>query len=120
MLNSQRVYILSVDWLFDNNGAYYSEGILYGMNITDPVNSVAAVFPKDPAVGQTWLIDVERIFKLEAVDDSITVPAGTFSAYRVSVTRQTSVYNIWWVNDIGIVKISGGEENSELISFFTE
>jgi len=119
-INSQWVYILNDDWLFDNNGAYYKDGILYGMGVSYPEFPVEIVIPKDPVPGQTWIVDVDRVFKLEAIDDAISVPAGTFSAYKISVTRQPSVYNIWWANGIGIVKISGGEENSELISFFTE
>jgi len=90
------------------------------MVLSYPEYPVQAVFPRDPVVGQTWQTGVERICKLEAVDDTITVPAGTFSAYRISFTRETFVYNIWLANGIGIIKISGGEENSELISFFTE
>ncbi len=36
IINSQLVYILNNDWLFDNNGAYYEDGILCGMEMSYP------------------------------------------------------------------------------------
>jgi hypothetical protein len=113
-LNGESGFTLSDDWLFDNDGGYYKGGILYGCKTSSPSTTTEIVFPKNPSVGQTWSVD-GKAWKLEATNISITVPAGTFSCYKVSIAEATP-FDIYLADGKGIIKTGemNESEHSEL------
>jgi hypothetical protein len=118
-INSQLVYLLNEQWLFDKNAAYYTEGILHGMRVSSgPDQKIEVIYPKNPVVGQTWYVyDVSSGFKLEALNESVTVPAGTFSCSRLTgIPDSGDMYSVWYSNGKGIIKASYTSETYELSS----
>ena len=103
-INGEPAFQLNDDWLFDNDGCYYKDGLLYGCKVSDPTTTTEVVFPKNPTIGQTWIVDNDT-WKLEATNVSVTVPAGTFICYKISVTKTSSSYNTYWSNGKGIIKV---------------
>lgn len=120
-INSQLTYVLNNQWLFDKDGAYYNEGTLYGLRVSGPDLKLEIIYPKNPIIGQLWHVsDVESTFKLEALNESVTVAAGTFSCSRITgTTNDGLLYTIWWSNGKGIIKASytSPQENYELASY---
>jgi hypothetical protein len=119
-MNSQTVYVLNDQWLFDKNGAYYNEGVLYGMRVTGPDQKIEVIYPKNPVVGQQWHVsDVESTFKLEALGESVSVPAGTFSCSRIRLTPDDPAVDagfVWFSDTKGIIKATLPSEIVELVS----
>jgi DUF3108-like len=116
VVNELATFILSDDWLWDNNACYYSNGNLYGFQLDDEVNSLEIVFPSNPRIGDEWIVD-GKTFSLDAINETITVPAGTYNCHKVKVQKE-SAYYVWWANNIGMIKLESAEENHELISFY--
>lgn len=116
IINSQLIYVLNDQWLFDKNGAYYVEGILYGMRVSGPEQRIEVIYPKNPVVGQQWYVDdVETTFKLETLEESISVPAGTFSCSRLTgIPESGDTYLVWFSNGKGIIKATYTSESYEL------
>lgn len=55
-------------------------------------------------------VEKKEIFIVEAVDDPVTVPAGTFSAVRLRRTSSTgSAKTYWYVPGLGKIKEVGGQ-----------
>lgn len=107
VINNDTIYVFNDDWLFDKDGFYYSDGVLYGLKVSNPSNSKEVVFPKNPSVGQMWTVKGFTL-QLEAVNVSVTVPAGTFNCYKIldippSGSSSTQYY-IYWSNGIGPIK----------------
>jgi hypothetical protein len=119
-INSQLVYVLNSQWLFDKNGAYYIEGTLYGMRVTGPDQKIEVIYPKNPVVGQTWHVDdIESTLRLEALDETVSVLAGTFSCSRIKFTPDDPAVDsglIWFSSGKGLIKFSHTSQSSELVS----
>jgi hypothetical protein len=103
-VNNQSLFTLNDDWLWDKDACYYSEGVLYGRQLSDSTTTVI-IFPKNPNVGQTWIVD-QKTWLLQSKGDQISVGAGAFTCYRVIVREATNSYYIWWANGKGIVKMA--------------
>jgi DUF3108-like len=115
VVNELETFILSDDWLWDNNACYYSNNNLYGFQLDDQDNSLEIVFPSNPRIGDEWIVD-GKTFSLEATNETIAVPAGTYNCHKAKVQKE-STYYVWWANNIGMIKLESSEENHELISF---
>ena len=87
----------------NNDGCYYKDGILYLCKANSPSTTIEVVFPKNPVVGQTWIVD-DNTWKLVATNVSITVPAGTFSCYKITIAG-TSPSNVYWASGKGFIKM---------------
>jgi len=114
-LNGIDGYQLNNDWLFDNDGCYYKDGNLYGCKISDPTSTAEIVFPNNPSINQTWMVDTYT-WKLEQKGISVTVPAGTFNCYKIIATKNVNTYILYWAIEKGIIKFedNAGTEKSEL------
>jgi hypothetical protein len=117
-INSQLVYVMNQRRFFDKDGFYYDEGFLYGMRVSGPDQKIEIVYPDNPVIGQTWYVyDVSSSFRLEALNESVTVPAGTFSCSRLTVTEDNGdIYSAWMSSGKGVIKMSSGSDSFELIS----
>lgn len=109
VINNETIFVFNDDWLFDKDGFYYSDGALYGLKVSNPSNTTELIFPKNPSVGQMWTITGEGFtLLLEAINVSVTVPAGTFSCYKILSTPPSGSTNtqfyLYWSNGIGPVK----------------
>jgi len=106
-VNNQALYVLDDDWLWDNDACYYSNGILYGRKLNDST-STEIVFPKNPIIGQTWITSqaAQATWVLQSNSDQISVPAGTYTCYRIIVRWPESTWYYWWTNGKGIIKMA--------------
>lgn len=99
-------------YLLDNGGCYYKEGILYKCEVNSPSTTAEVVFPKNPVVGQTWIVN-GNTWKLVATNVPITVPAGTFSCYRITIAG-TSPSTVYWASGKGFIKMG---ESSDAVHY---
>lgn len=68
----------------------------------------------DKVTGQTATKSKDETWKVEAVDESVTVPAGTFSALRVRKTTSGAAdKTFWFAKGVGKLKETG-EQTEEL------
>jgi DUF3108-like len=116
IINNKTIYVFNYAWLFNKDGFYYSNGILYGLEVNNPSSSTEVVFPKNPSVGQMWTVDGYTL-QLVGTNVSVTVPAGTFNCYKILETTlidsSTSQFYSYWSNGIGFIK---GEDKNNVNS----
>jgi hypothetical protein len=61
--------------------------------------------------------DQSDAWTVEAVDESVTVPAGTFKAVVLSRTAGGAPKKFWFVRGVGKVKETDGPQTEELVSY---
>jgi hypothetical protein len=119
-INSRVVYVFNNRGLFDKEGFYYDSGILYGMRVSGPDQKLEVVYPKNPVIGQAWHVDdIESTLRLEALGESISVPAGAFSCSRIKLVADYPNVDsgfAWFSNGVGLIKVSGTFGSSQLVS----
>jgi len=108
----------------DGNGdAYGDERFLPGRLLVDDVS-------KHTTLGAAWKHHFSDVitdgggtfsdcksdaFAIEAIDETVTVPAGTFSALRVA--RTDSGTTTWYARGVGKIKHVGATTHDELVSY---
>lgn len=71
---------------------------------------------KTPVGGAAQTQEARDVWKVDAVDQSVTVPAGTFKAIVLIKSGGTSQKTYWYVPGVGKVKETGGQ-TEELMSY---
>lgn len=73
----------------------------------------------DVATGATTMSDKVEQWTVEAVDEAITVPAGTFCALRVrrTVAATGSIKTYWFARGVGKIRESGAGQTEELSGY---
>jgi hypothetical protein len=109
--------VKSEDWYdpyrlrFDETPEHTAAGATWPVSYT--VNHTARGKPASTTVrNETW--------KVEAVDEPVTVPAGTYPSIRISRTdlQDGSVKTYWFARGIGKVKeLAAGGQVEELVSY---
>ncbi len=116
--NGIDVFIFDKEFIFKKNAFYESNGALFGLNMSNPDSTLAFIFPDGVKVGDQWkILNNEALLKVEAVDDKVITPAGTFTCVRTVDLAISNKSYVWWAYGVGVVKVGTYNKFQQLFSY---
>ena len=107
------------DYTFGEHSLYYKGSDLWGYEITRGIASAKVLVTQKKAVNSQILSEDGHTRTVVSLNEKITVPAGTFTCYKLKdeYDSETYIFYTWICDGIGVIKLQIDTKTRELVSY---
>jgi hypothetical protein len=107
------------DYTFGEHSLFYKGSDLWGYEIPSGIATATILVPQKKTLNSQILNDDGHIRTVVSLNEKISVPAGTFSCYKLKdeLDNETYILYTWICDGIGVVKYQTETKTRELVSY---